>query len=69
MRHRQHCWATHALDSRSLVVLRNQLQKVELFKKRWMLSQNCCMLDGADVTNVDDRESIVELAAYWPLGF
>ena len=27
------------------------------------------MLDGADVTNVDDRESIVELAAYWPLGF
>ena len=27
------------------------------------------MLDGADVTNVDDRESIVKLAAYWPLGF
>ena len=26
------------------------------------------MLDGADVTDVDDRESVVELAAYWPLG-
>ena len=27
------------------------------------------MLDGADVTDVDNRESIVELAAYWPLVF
>ena len=27
------------------------------------------MLDGVDVTDVDDRECIVELAAYWPLGF
>ena len=27
------------------------------------------MLDGADVTDFDDRESIVQLAAYWPLGF
>ena len=27
------------------------------------------MLDGADVTDVDDREAIVQLAAYWPLGF
>ena len=27
------------------------------------------MLDGADVTDVDDRESIVQLAAYWSLGF
>ena len=27
------------------------------------------MLDGADVTDVDDRKSIVQLAAYWPLGF
>ena len=27
------------------------------------------LLDGADVTDVDDRESIVQLAAYWPLGF
>ena len=34
-----------------------------------MESQNCCTLDGADVTDVDNRESIVELAAYWPLGF
>ena len=25
------------------------------------------MLDGADVTDVDNRESIVEIAAYWPL--
>ena len=27
------------------------------------------MLDGADFTDIDDRKSIVELAAYWPLGF
>ena len=25
------------------------------------------MFDGADVTDVDNRESIVEIAAYWPL--
>ena len=27
------------------------------------------MLDGDDVTDVDDRECTVELTAYWPLGF
>ena len=27
------------------------------------------MLDGADVTDVDDRESLLQLAVYWPLGF